>query len=71
MELTKTTFDELLSLLQEMRNDAANRKDWRAYKKADRADALLHQFATDLIVEGRVPEAYGGAFRSLNPAAQI
>jgi hypothetical protein len=54
-DLSKPTFDEMVKLSNAMRDRAADQKDWQAYRDADRMNALICRFATDLVVEGHIP----------------
>jgi hypothetical protein len=56
-QLSQKTFDKLASVLRKIRNRAAKAHDDETCGDADRALALLQRLTTDLIVEGRIPEA--------------
>jgi hypothetical protein len=53
-DLSIRRFQELIALSNDIRDKAAGRKDWQTYKDADRMNALLYRFTTDLWVEGRM-----------------
>jgi len=55
--LSQTTFSELLETVRNIRLRAAASRDLATYGDAEKVDALLYRFVSDLIVEGRVPEA--------------
>jgi hypothetical protein len=56
-QMSQETFDDMLGLARGIRDRAIARRDFRTAREADRMDALLHNFAIELVIEGRVPEA--------------
>jgi hypothetical protein len=56
-QMSQETFDDMLGLASGIRDRAIARRYFQTARGADRMDALLHNFVTELIIEGRVPEA--------------
>jgi len=54
--LSQRTFDRIIDEIYTVKDYAERRNDWKLWNTADRIDAFVHKFVSDLIVEGSVPD---------------